>query len=125
MKAKKGQRNLAKELWAHRDDPGEWGEEPVRIEVRPSRMELVSFRLPSSELDVLQEAASQSGESLSEFVRAAVSLRLGRSGAVNNVEITTGLRLVTTQGPTTVTARRTWNSTPLRKNLPDELTKTA
>lgn len=70
------QSEAAAELHRHRHDEGEWADEPERVEVRARRTEVVSFRLPSEELDKLEEAAQAAGESLSEFVRGAVALRV-------------------------------------------------
>ncbi|HEY7349672.1 MAG TPA: hypothetical protein VH599_15255 [Ktedonobacterales bacterium] len=68
--------DLIQELYEHQDDPDEWSEEAVPIEVRPGRTSVVSFRLPTKELDALEEAASAARESISEYVRKAVALRL-------------------------------------------------
>ncbi len=83
--------DLIKELHEHQDDPNEWSEEAVPIEVRPGRTSVVSFRLPTRELDALEEAAAAAGESISEYVRKAVVLRL-RDAALNgaNAVISTG-----------------------------------
>ncbi|WP_420622816.1 hypothetical protein [Candidatus Poriferisodalis sp.] len=66
----------AAELYKHRDDPGEWDDQPVEIDVRPGGSEVVSFRIPTEELDSVTEAARVAGESLSQFVRGALSARL-------------------------------------------------
>ncbi|WP_419845675.1 ribbon-helix-helix domain-containing protein [Candidatus Poriferisocius sp.] len=63
------------ELHQHRDDPDEWGDEPEDVLVRPAVSEVVSFRLPSDELDWLQETAQGRGESLSEFIRDSIRMR--------------------------------------------------
>jgi hypothetical protein len=68
----------AKELYEHRHDPGEWSDEPVQIETRPVRSEVVSFRLPTPELTLLESAAGQAGESVSRFIRTAVNERVVR-----------------------------------------------
>jgi hypothetical protein len=70
------EKDLVKEIWEHRDDPEEWGEEAENIEVRPRRSSVLSFRLPPEELAALERAMEQSGESLSEFIRKALALRL-------------------------------------------------
>ena len=66
----------ADDLYDHRNEPGEWDDQPVDIEVRPTGSEVVSFRLPSDELDRVVEAAKAAGESLSQFVRGALRARL-------------------------------------------------
>lgn len=70
---------LAGELEALRDDPDEWSDAAAEFNVRPRRTEVVSFRLPQAELDELEAAADAAGESLSEFIRGAVELRLGKT----------------------------------------------
>ena len=64
------------DLFDHRNDPDEWDDQPVSIEVRRAGSEVVSFRLSSDELDRIMEAARAVGESLSQFVREALSDRL-------------------------------------------------
>ena len=56
--------------------PTNGDDEPVEIDVRPSGSEVVSFRIPTDELDRVTEAARVAGESLSQFVRGALSARL-------------------------------------------------
>jgi hypothetical protein len=51
-----------------------------------NRMPLISFRLPSDEYDFLQKVVESFGESMSEFVRNAVVLRLGGG----TVEVSSG-----------------------------------
>jgi hypothetical protein len=63
------EREVAKELHDHRGDSEEWEETPVRVKVQPARSEVVSFRLPSEQLDVIEGLADQAGQSISEFVR--------------------------------------------------------
>ncbi len=70
------EKDLVEEIWKHRDDPEEWGEETKDIQVRPSRSSVVSFRLPIEELDVVEEAAAQNGESVSQYIRGALALRM-------------------------------------------------
>jgi Ribbon-helix-helix protein, copG family len=71
----KNEKALAEELEKTRDDPGEWSEVPVDIQVRPNRTQVVSFRLPVEELEMLTSAASLAGESVSEFIREAIESR--------------------------------------------------
>lgn len=91
MSDQKNERDLTAELRAHRDDPDEWSEEAVAIEVRPSRSTVVSFRLPSEEFHALHGAAQRAGESLSEFIRSALSLRLHGETAPQALEVTSGV----------------------------------
>lgn len=67
---------LARKLEATRDDPGEWSDEAVEVPIRPLRSQVVSFRLPAGELDRLTRAVERSGESLSEFVRTSIEMRI-------------------------------------------------
>jgi hypothetical protein len=71
---------LAAELFEHRSDKDEWGEEAVPIKRRPSRTEVVSVRIPSSDLDLIEERAEQVGESISDFIRGAIAVRLHGQG---------------------------------------------
>jgi Ribbon-helix-helix protein, copG family len=66
------EREVAKELHDHRGDPEEWEDAPAQVNVRPGRTEVVSFRLPSDQLDVIEHLAGEAGQSVSEFVRHAV-----------------------------------------------------
>lgn len=70
---------MADELERTRDDEGEWSEEPVDIEVRPGRTQVVSFRLPLDELQRLTACAKTTGESLSGFIREAIDTRIQRT----------------------------------------------
>ncbi len=87
---KRSEKDLAAELHAHRNDPGEWGAEAVEIEVQPSRSAVVSFRLPTEEFYNLQKATDITGESLSEFIRKALSIRLRGQAVSPSVEISAG-----------------------------------
>ena len=69
----------AEELHRMRDDPSAWEDEPTPIRVGERKTEVVSFRLPSDELDQLEVAAAAAGESLSEYVRRALRSLMGRS----------------------------------------------
>jgi hypothetical protein len=64
------------DLYAHRNDPDEWANEPDQIEVRNTRTSVVSFRVPAEELEALTEAARKAGETLSEYIRSAIQLRV-------------------------------------------------
>lgn len=70
------ERDAAKELWEHRNDPGEWSEEVEEIEVKPRRSSMVSLRLSAEDFAALEQAMEQTGESLSEYVRKAINLRI-------------------------------------------------
>lgn len=120
MTDKARERKLASELHEHRDDAGEWSEEAVDIEVKPSRSTVVSFRLPTEEFYTLHDAAKAANESLSEFVRKAIALRLhGEVTAAPSLEITSGVyRLQVSTIPTSASARRTEN--PSTSEVPEK-----
>ena len=73
------------ELQKHRDDPDEWEDEPIEIVLNKPVGNLVSFNLPSSELDRAIAAADELGISLSEFIRGALAQRLEESTAMTAV----------------------------------------
>lgn len=81
----------AAELYEHRNDPDEWDDNAVEIDVQPSGSEVVSFRIPSEEFDRVSRAAREAGESLSEFVRSAVRIRLEAPPAVSAQELMSGM----------------------------------
>jgi hypothetical protein len=82
------------ELLEHRDDDGEWEEEAEPVTVKTGS-EVVSFRLSSDELDALAESAEQRGESLSEYIRAAIALRLHGTPIGPAVEVSSGATRLT------------------------------
>ncbi len=81
---------LARQLFESRHDPEEWSDEESEIQVRPKGTEVVSFRLPSNELDAVASEALRAGESLSQFIRGALVLRIHGQPIGPAVEITTG-----------------------------------
>jgi len=87
MSTKKTEKELAKELYDHRHDPGEWGEKAVQIRARPARTAVISCRLPLDEYDALEQAAQDAGESLSEFVRKAVAMLIDVRAPVAQIVI--------------------------------------
>lgn len=62
----------ADEVLAHREDPDEWDDEPVQIEVRPSGKQVLSARLPTPLADLVFDEAERLNTTLSEVVRAAL-----------------------------------------------------
>jgi hypothetical protein len=70
------ERELAAGLQASRGRSDEWNTDENHIVVASRKTEVVSFRLPSDELDHLEDAAADAGESISEYVRTAVRLRV-------------------------------------------------
>lgn len=67
----------AQEVLAHSEDEGEWEDEAIEIEARPSGSQVVSFRLPTEVAQRLFEAAADLGVRPSELVRAVVERSLG------------------------------------------------
>ena len=65
------------ELHASRDDPDEWDDETAEIHVRPMTTSVVSFRMPHDDLNRLQSISRARGESISDFVRDSIRVRIG------------------------------------------------
>ena len=65
------------QLHAGRDGPDEWDEEPATVRVRPTTTSVVSFRVSHDELDRLQSIARERAESISDFVRDSIRVRIG------------------------------------------------
>lgn len=65
------------ELHAGRDDRDEWEQTPAAVRVRPTTTSVVSFRVSHDELDRLQSIAGERGESISDFVRDSIRIRIG------------------------------------------------
>lgn len=74
----KSEREWAEEAYARRRDPALWRVKGERIIVPPPpHTAVVSSRLPIDDFETLVQAAQAAGETLSEFVRKAVALRIG------------------------------------------------
>ena len=95
------EKELAEELERSRDDVGEWSDEPVEIDVRPGRSQVVSFRLPLEELEVLTEMAATTGESLSDFIRSAIGHRVRHVTAPSVYVTHTATMMTVRQAPST------------------------
>ncbi len=76
MKRPKSTEELAKQLEQDSEDDTLWEQEPVPVERRPNRTSVLSLRLPTTEFHALLKAARSSGESVSEYVRKAIAMRL-------------------------------------------------
>ena len=76
MKRPKSTEELAKQLEQDSEDDTLWEQEPVPVERRPNRTSVLSLRLPTTEFHALLKAARGSGESVSEYVRKAIAMRL-------------------------------------------------
>lgn len=81
---------MAKELYDHRNDPAEWSGHAVEAEVAKAPTEVVSFRLPPEELTALEQAAERVGETLSQYIRGALAIRLHGTAIGPAVEVTSG-----------------------------------
>lgn len=79
---------LARELERDADDDAMWEREPVKIERRPSRTSVLSLRLPTAEFHGLLKAARQAGESVSEYVRGAISARVATQQPATIITVT-------------------------------------
>lgn len=55
-----------------RDGAGESKEEPESVDVRLSKTEVVSFRLPTEVLDRVEQVADERGETVSQLLRRLV-----------------------------------------------------
>jgi len=64
------------DLFVHRHDSREWDERAEPIEVRASPSSVLSIRMPSAELIALSEAAANAGETMSQYTRKAVYMRV-------------------------------------------------
>ncbi len=86
----------AEELYRHRHDPGEWEAEEEQIDVRPARTSVVSFRVPTPELDQLERAAQAAGQTLSVYIRTAITQHLSQGSATLPVtfNISFGIRYI-------------------------------
>lgn len=80
--------HLADELDAKQGDESQWSQEPVEIQVKPTASQVVSFRMPGDEFDAMVEAAAASGQSISEFARDAIKLRLAAQTAFQAIRVT-------------------------------------
>lgn len=66
----------ADEVLAHSEDEGEWDDEPVQIEVRPSGSQVISVRVPDDLADLLFAEVDRRRVRLSDVVRAALDQHL-------------------------------------------------
>lgn len=121
------EQRLATELRASRTEPDEWDETPVQASVARERNVLMSFRISASEVIALQRAARQGGESLSEFIRKAIGLRLYGKPVINAVQIASGLHQGSIQTTMVVPTLRSGHSeNPLQKGPdPDQVPRFA
>ena len=60
------------DVLAHSEDEGEWDDEPVEIEVRPSGNQVLSARIPTYLAQYVFDEAERSDLTMSEVVRRAI-----------------------------------------------------
>lgn len=81
------ERAVAAKLHADRSDAAKWEDTAVEAEVQSQRAVITSLRLPVGEFVALQRAAKAAGQSVSEYVRNAISLMLHGGAAVNAFQV--------------------------------------
>jgi hypothetical protein len=62
----------ADDVLAHSEDEGEWDDEPVAVERRPSGSQVLSVRVPDDVAALVLAEAERRGVRLSEVVRGAL-----------------------------------------------------
>jgi hypothetical protein len=82
------ERAVAAKLQADRSAAAKWEDTAVEAEVQSQRAVITSLRLPVGEFVALQRAAKAAGQSVSEYIRNAISLVLHGGVAVNAVRVT-------------------------------------
>ncbi len=87
MKKPKSTEELANQLERESEDNDLWEQESVTIERRPTRTSVLSLRMPTDEFHALLKAARSSGESVSEYVRKAIAMRLNHQPEASVVNI--------------------------------------
>jgi pectin methylesterase-like acyl-CoA thioesterase len=81
---------LAAKLYAGRNEASDWDETSIEAQVQPHRAVVTSLRLPVDEFTAVQKAAKASGQTVSEFIRAAIGIRLRGGVRLNALQIATG-----------------------------------
>lgn len=86
MNRDKSEQEWAEEAYAHRRDPALWEDagEPVNAPTAP-RTTVISCRLPIDDFNALMQTARAAGETLSEFVRKAVEMRVGVRTPISSI----------------------------------------
>lgn len=100
------ERDLARQLHESRDDPDEWENGRTDIESRPSGSQVVSFRMPTEEFDLLQNDLEATGEKLAEYIRKAIAVRLHGVPIGPTVELTSGATRLTIRSHIVTEPRR-------------------
>jgi hypothetical protein len=95
MKEKKNrsrekEKALAAKLYAERNEAGGWDEAPIKAQVQRHRAVVTSLRLPVGEFTAVQKAAKASGQTVSDFIRAAIGIRLHGAVRLGGLQIASG-----------------------------------
>jgi hypothetical protein len=87
QRSREKEKELAVQLHTRRNDPAEWEPTPVRADVSPRRAVVTSVRMPVAEFLALQKAAGAAGQTVSDYVRTAIAMRLRGMIRVSSVHI--------------------------------------
>lgn len=82
------QRRLANELFARREDEGEWSDKPEGLKVSRTPSVVYSIRFSRSELEELRAVADAEGVSLAELVRRSALTHV-READIPNASVST------------------------------------
>ena len=105
------EKRLAEELYARRDEEGEWSEKPEKLAVSRPPSVVYSVRFNRSELEELRVAAKARGMTLSELIRRAVLAHV-READVPNASVTHIGKGLILKWPKLLGAARTQNLEP-------------
>jgi hypothetical protein len=81
---------IAARLYARREQSSDWHETPTPAVIARQRGVVTSLRLPIREFVEVQAAARSAGQTVSEFIRSAIELRLHPKVRLHAVQIATG-----------------------------------
>ena len=105
------EKRLAEELYARRDEEGEWSDKPEKLAVSRPPSVVYSVRFNRSELEELRVAAKARGMTLSELIRRAVLAHV-READVPNASVTQVGKGLILRWPKLLGAARTQNLEP-------------
>ena len=105
------EKRLAEELYARRDEEGEWSDKPQKLAVSRPPSVVYSVRFNRSELEELRIAAKARGMTLSELIRRAVLAHV-READVPNASVTQVGKGLILRWPKFLGAARTQNLEP-------------
>ncbi len=81
---------LAAKLYAGRNETGGWDETSIEAQIQPHRAVVTSLRLPVGEFTAVQKAARASGQTVSDFIRAAIGIKLHGAVRLGGLQIASG-----------------------------------